>query len=128
MNTPGFVKYNPNYEVILNSQLKNNQTIPKYKKDTAEHIVKISNNMGSLHPEFIKTKYKKQSGFMSQLARIHKIEGNFNIDLYKDQKYSYPEVIHKLSKTASKTDIKISKNFKVDVLDQIAIFKNNSAI
>lgn len=73
--------------------------------------------MGSLHPEFIKTKYKKQAAYMSRLDKLNKIESNFKIDQYSNEKIAQPQLMHNLSKTASKADIKISKNFKIDILD-----------
>ena len=62
-------------------------TIAKSKKDTTKNLVKISPNMGSLHPEFIRTKYRKESGYLSKLDKLNKIESNFNIDQYMDPKY-----------------------------------------
>ena len=88
------------------------------KRDTSKNMIQITPCVSDLHPSYISEELRQKAAYMSKLDQLDKIEKNFNIDQYGG-KYSNIAVQKILQKHVSKEDLKLSKNFKVEILDEI---------
>jgi hypothetical protein len=73
-------------------------------------MIKISDNVSSLKPEYLKLQYKKVHTYVKTLDHKDQIEKNFNEDQYRQTgRIRVQEILKK--KSFSRQEIKIAKDF-----------------